>query len=49
MSDSSVWRSILIVVAVLAVLALLAYARGEPGDDGRSPDAENAAAVSTGA
>ena len=37
----SALRWVLVVVAALAVIGLLGYARGEPGDDGRSPDPEH--------
>jgi hypothetical protein len=36
------------VIAALAVVALLAYARGEPGDDGRTPDQEDALVLMAG-
>ena len=33
-------RWVLVVVVAVLIVALLGYARGEPGDDGRTPDAE---------
>ena len=33
------WSYALLLILLLAVVGLLAYARGEPGDDGRTPDA----------
>jgi hypothetical protein len=41
-SDALRW--LLIGVLVLAVIGLLAYARGEPGDDGRTPEPPAASA-----
>jgi hypothetical protein len=38
-------RWILVAVLALAIVGLLRYARGEPGDDGRAPDPEHAAAL----
>jgi hypothetical protein len=42
---------VLVVVLALALVGLVAKARGEPGDDGRSPDPEHAlvSAVAPGA
>jgi hypothetical protein len=40
--DSNAKQAILILLTSLAVIALLAFARGEPGDAGRSPDAAHA-------
>ena len=42
MHDANAKQAILIVLTSLAIIALLAFARGEPGDGGRSPDAEHA-------
>jgi hypothetical protein len=33
------------VVFALALIGLLAYDRGQPGDDGRSPDREHATII----
>ena len=38
---------IIAVVAVLCVVALLAYARGKPGDDGRTPGEDASASEVT--
>jgi len=43
---ASVWfRYLLLAVLALAVVGLLAYARGAPGDDGRTPEHEGAIAL----
>jgi hypothetical protein len=42
--DTPIARWVLAAIAALALVGLLAYARGEPGDDGRAPDPESAAA-----
>ena len=41
----SLLEVVIAAIAALAVVALLAWARGEPGDDGRAPDPEDAAVV----
>jgi hypothetical protein len=35
---SSIVRWLLAVVVALAIIGLIAYARGDDGDDGRSPE-----------
>ncbi len=40
-----VGRWVLFVLLALAIVGMLAYARGEPGDDGRTPNAEPAGVV----
>ena len=35
---TSTFRWVLAVVVALAIVGLLAYARGDDGDDGRSPE-----------
>lgn len=43
-SDVVPW--IVAIMAVMALVGMLAFARGEPGDDGRAPEAQR---ISSGA
>ena len=47
-TDIRTLRWIAIAIAVLCLVALLAWARGEAGEDGRTPDPEDAAALVVG-
>jgi hypothetical protein len=38
MVESSAVRWVLVIAVTLAIVGLLAYARGDDGDDGRSPE-----------
>jgi hypothetical protein len=40
--ENTVVRWVLVVVAAAGIVLLLGYARGEPGQFGRSPDVEHA-------
>ena len=45
MPASTAARWVVVIVVALMIIGLLAWARGNPGDAGRSTDKDNAAAV----
>lgn len=44
-TDSNWWHYVVAGVLSLALVGLIAYARGEPGDDGRTPEYDGPAIV----
>lgn len=45
MTESRTLQWIIAFLLAMALIALIGYARGEPGDDGRVPEAENSSAL----
>lgn len=47
-SSTPALQIVMVVVVALCVVALVAFARGEPGDGGRAPDATSSVSHSGG-